>query len=333
MTMRNKATSGIPVTAGNPESELRLGISACLLGEQVRYDGGHKRDDFIVGTLGRFVQFVPVCPEVELGLATPRETIQLLRRDGTVRLVGTKSDADHTVAMKRFARRRIAEFAKLGLAGFIVKKNSPSCGMLRVKVHGPGSSAQKSGRGLFTAALMETMPLLPVEEEERLHDLRLRENFVERIFAYRRLRDLFGVRWKRGDLVRFHIAEKLLLLAHQPAAYTELGQLVAHVKDHPRKELAATYQQKFMDALARQASTGRHVNALKHMAGYLKKQLSEAEKQEVQATIEDFRYGLIPLIVPLTLLRHYVRIHEIAYLLGQAYIDPHPKELMLRNHV
>jgi uncharacterized protein YbgA (DUF1722 family)/uncharacterized protein YbbK (DUF523 family) len=314
-------------------SVIRIGISSCLLGEEVRFDGGHKRDGFIVGTLAGFVEFVPVCPEVDIGLGIPRETIRLERGTRGIRLVGTKSGDDHTTAMNTYARRKVRDLGELELCGYIVKKDSPSCGMERVKVYDRNAVPAKTGRGLYTAALMQRYPLLPVEEEGRLHDPRLRENFFERVFAYRRLRDLFAGRWRVGDLVRFHTAEKLLLLAHHPEGYRELGRLVARAKQVPRKELATRYQELYMTTLARKASTGRHVNVLQHMAGYLKKLMSGEEKREIAQVIGDFRQGLIPLVVPLTLLRHLARVHEIDYLNGQTYVDPHPKELMLRNHV
>jgi uncharacterized protein YbgA (DUF1722 family)/uncharacterized protein YbbK (DUF523 family) len=312
---------------------IRIGISSCLLGQKVRFDGGHKRDGFIVGTLARLVEFVPVCPEVELGLGTPREIIRIERRDDGLRLVAPKSGLDHTRSMQRYAKRRVAEIGRLDLSGYIVKKDSPSCGMERVKIWDRNRVPAKSGRGFFTAALMEAMPLLPVEEEGRLHDPRLRENFFERVFAHERLRRAFRPRWRLGDLVRFHTAEKLLLLAHDPKAYRDLGRLVAGAKQVARAELAERYQHDFMTALARKATVGRHTNVLQHMAGYLKKLVTPEEKSEIGAVIADFRAGLIPLIVPLTLLRHYARVHGIDYLTGQTYVDPTPKELMLRNHV
>ena len=312
---------------------LRIGVSACLLGEEVRFDGGHKRDLFVVQTLSRFVTFVPVCPEVEIGLGTPREAIRLVDRDGRLHLAGVKSGRDHTDSMLRYGERRTAELAKQGLSGYILKRDSPSCGMERVRVYSAKGLPARTGRGLFAASLLENLPLLPVEEEGRLQDSRLRENFIERVFAYRRLRYLLGGRWRVGDLVRFHTAEKMLILSHEPRAYQELGRLVAGAKAMPREEVAGSYQAVFMGALSRLATPARHTNVLQHMAGYLKKQLSPAEKRELAEVIGDFRAGLVPLVVPLTLLRHYVRLHQVAYLAGQTYLEPHPKELMLRNHV
>jgi uncharacterized protein YbgA (DUF1722 family)/uncharacterized protein YbbK (DUF523 family) len=320
--------------AGEARAEIRIGISSCLLGQNVRYDGGHKKDAFATGLLARFVTFVPVCPEVEVGMGTPRETIRLERRGDGVRLVAPKSGIDHTDAMRRWAERRVSQLEKLDLSGYVLKKDSPSCGMERVRVHGArGGPPARDGRGAFAAVLLDRLPLLPVEEEGRLHDLPLRENFVERVFAYRRLRDLFAGRWSQGDLVRFHTAEKLLVLAHEPAAYARLGRLVAGAKGRPRGEVAREYAEVYMGALAKLATRGRHANVLQHMAGYFKETASPADRAELGEAIADYRRGLVPLIVPVTLLKHHVRRHDVAYLAGQRYLEPHPKELMLRNHV
>ena len=314
-------------------SQICIGISACLLGQKVRHDGGHKRDSFLTDTFGRFVTFVPVCPEVEIGLGTPREAIHLTGTPGGIRLVAVKSGTDLTDTMSGYAERKVRELSALDLSGYILKKDSPSCGMERVKVHGPRGGVTKSGRGLFAEALLSGLPFLPVEEEGRLHDPRLRENFVERVFAYHRLRALFGGTWKLGDLVRFHTAEKLLLLAHEPAAYQALGRLVASAKGTSRSALSDEYQRIHTEAFRKLATVSRHVNVLQHMAGYFKKLISPDEKQELAGVIDEYRRGLVPLVVPLTLIRHHLKVHKVAYLEGQVYLEPHPRELMLRNHV
>ena len=311
--------------------EIRVGISSCLLGESVRYDGGHKRDRFATDVLARFFTFVPVCPELEVGMGVPREPIRLVRREGGVRLVAAKSGVDHTDAMRRFAERRVRALAKLDLCGYLVKKDSPSCGAERVRVWG-GPVPSRDGRGAFARVLMEKLPLLPVEEEGRLHDPALRESFVERVFAYRRVKDLSAGRWKLGDVVAFHSAEKLLVLAHDPAAYARLGRLVARAKDLPRGELAERYASEYLRALAKPATRGRHANVLQHMAGYFKEAAPPEDRRELADAIEDYRRGLVPLLVPLTLVKHHVRRCGVEYLARQRYLDPHPKELMLRNH-
>ncbi len=312
---------------------LRIGISTCLLGEPVRFDGGHKRDSFLVDTFGRFVEWVPVCPEVELGLGTPREALRLVRKDEVVRMVNTRSGRDITDEMRVWARARADQLAADRLVGYVLKKDSPSCGMERVKIYGGSGMAEKRGRGLFAEALMARFPDLPVEEEGRLSDPRLRENFVERVFAYRRVRALFESRWTVGGLVRFHTAHKMALLAHDRQAYDGLGRLVAGAKGADRRTLADGYRALFMRALGAMATTRKHSNVLQHIAGHLKAQLDADARAELLAAIEDYRQGLLPLIVPITLIRHHVRRCGVEYLAGQVYLDPHPKELMLRNHV
>ena len=337
---RPAAVGGAAAGDGFP---IRVGVSACLLGQNVRYDGGHKRSDFVTVSLARFVELVPVCPEVELGLGVPRPTIRLERRDGLVRLVEPKGGRDLTAEMSSYAEERVEALRHLDLCGYVLKKGSPSCGMERVRVYGAGKGGPpaRDGRGAFAAVLLERLPLLPVEEEGRLEDPALREHFVERVFAYRRLRGLLegspagassAGRFTLGDLVAFHAAEKLQLLAHDPDAYRRLGRLVAGGKELAREELARRYAEGFLGAMARPATRGRHVNVLQHMAGYFKDLASADERAEVQEAIAEYRLGLVPLVVPVTLLKHHVRRHGVAYLAGQRYLQPHPRELMLRNH-
>jgi uncharacterized protein YbgA (DUF1722 family)/uncharacterized protein YbbK (DUF523 family) len=316
----------------SPDAAIRIGVSTCLLGEHVRFDGGHKRDPFLVETFGRYVEWVPVCPEVEAGLGVPRESMRLRRNEDEVRLVTSKTGIDHTDAMRRYAARRVAGLATHELCGYVLKKNSPSCGMERVKIYGR-SGPVASGRGLFAEALLQAFPHLPVEEEGRLNDPHLRENFVERVFAYRRLRSLFNSRWTIGRVVAFHTAHKLQLMAHSPRVYAELGRLVAGAKRLARPALRASYEEQFMSALEVMATPKRHVNVLQHILGYFTDQLDGAARHELIELIADYGRGMLPLVVPLTLVRHYVRQFAIAYLQAQTYLDPHPKELMLRNHV
>lgn len=319
-----------PTPASRP---LRIGVSSCLLGNSVRYDGGHKRDLFLIDTLGKYVEWVPVCPEVELGLGIPRPTLRLLQDGDTTRLQRVSDGTDHTEAMRGFAQRRVRGLEGEDLCGYVLKKDSPSCGMERVKVYGKGTAPTRSGRGLFAQALLERFPSLPVEEEGRLHDPALRENFIERVFAYQRLQAFFCERWTVGGLVAFHSTHKLQLMAHSPAAYSRLGQLVASAKTQPRAQLRRTYEIGFMQALQIVASRARNTNVLQHMAGYFRKQLDGEGRAELAALIEEYRTGTVPLVVPLTLIRHYVRLLGVSYLEGQIYLQPHPKELMLRNHV
>jgi uncharacterized protein YbgA (DUF1722 family)/uncharacterized protein YbbK (DUF523 family) len=312
---------------------IRIGISMCLLGEKVRYDGGHKHDRFLTDTLGEFFEWVPVCPEVEVGMGTPREAIQLVQLDGDVRLLGRESKTDHTEAMRSYARRRVEQLARSKLSGYILKKDSPSCGLERVRVHHGPNRVTRAGRGLFAAAMVDRFGNLPIEEEGRLCDPQLRENWIERVFAYHRLRTLWATRWRIADLVAFHTSHKLVLLAHSPKAYQQLGRLVAGAKSRPRAELRDRYEREFMAALTKLATRGRHTNVLQHMVGYFSDQLDEASRRELLGYIEDYRRGLVPLIVPATVVAHYVRIFDVKYLKDQVYLTPHPKELALRNHV
>ena len=312
---------------------IRIGVSACLLGDEVRYDGGHKRDTFLTAVLGPLVKWVKVCPEVESGMSTPRESIRLVDEGGRIKLLTVRSGEDHTASMTAYSARKVQALEREDLCGYVLKKDSPSCGMTRVKVYAGQGPGTRTGIGVFAQALLARFPHLPVEEEGRLTDPRLRDNFIERVFAYRRLRDLFESRWTVGDLVRFHTAHKLVLLAHSTQAYTRLGRLVAAAKSTDRASLRARYTAGFMEALTAIATAKRHTNVLQHMVGYFKKTLDAASRAELLAAIDDYRLGLVPLIVPITLVRHHVRVHAVGYLAGQVYLAPHPKELMLRNHV
>lgn len=327
--------SGALAPCATGEARLRIGISTCLLGEPVRFDGGHKRDTFLLHTLGPHVEWVPVCPEVEVGLGVPREPIRLTRTgsSGGVRLVTVNTGVDLSERMRRWAARRLDALAHERLSGYVLKKDSPSCGMARVRVYGGPSGATREGRGLFAEALLARFPELPVEEEGRLGDPRLRENFIERVFAYRRLHALLSGRWTLGGLVAFHTAHKLALMAHSPRAYQALGRLVAHAAAMERADVVREYRAQFMNALAVPATPARHVNVLQHIAGYFTRQLDASAKGELLTVIDDYRRGLVPLIVPITLVRHYASRFDVSYVKGQIYLDPHPKELALRNHV
>jgi uncharacterized protein YbgA (DUF1722 family) len=267
-------------------------------------------------------------------MGTPRETLRLVQAgDDGVRMVTTRTGIDHTEAMRAWSRERLGDLETEDLSGYVLKKDSPSCGMERVKVFGHAGMPQRTGRGLFAEALLPRFPNLPVEEEGRLSDPRLRENFIERVFAYQRLRRFFAGRWTTGGLVRFHTAHKMSLLSHSTDGYNELGRLVAAAAKTPRPALRRDYESRFMRTMSQIATARRHTNVLMHMAGHLKKGLDSASRQELSACIDEYRRGLVPLVVPLTLLRHHVRQHEVAYLLGQTYLEPHPRELMLRNRV
>jgi len=310
----------------------RLGISACLLGQPVRYDSGHKRDPFCVDLLGPLVDWVPVCPEVEVGMPVPRPSVRLTGHSESPALVAERTAEDWTGRMATFAARRVEQLSRLGLDGYVTKKDSPSCGLERVRVYGSrGGPPRRDGVGAFVRVLTERLPLLPIEEEGRLHDPLLRESFVERIFAHARWQALRAAGLTRGGLVAFHTAQKLAVLAHSPEGYRKLGKLVAGAKGRPIQEVGEAYAALLLASLAVPATRGRHVNVLQHAAGYFK-EAPRGERLELEEAIADFARGHVPLVVPLTLLRSAARRHGAEYLLGQAYLDPDPRELMLRNH-
>lgn len=311
---------------------IRLGISACLLGEKVRFDGGHRLDRFLTDTLGRFVEYVPVCPEAECGLGIPREAMHLEGDPGSPRLVTIRTQRDFTERMLHWAQERVRELEGEDLCGFIFKSDSPSSGMERVKVYDDNNVPRKVGTGLFASVFMKHFPLLPVEEEGRLHDPMLRENFIERIFVARRWRDAGDRPMPFSQLLDFHTRHKLLVMAHSPKHVGDLGKLVANGKRSHLDEVCAEYHRTLMEALKRKATVKKNTNVLQHLMGYFKKQLSSDEKQELSELIEHYHQGYLPLIVPVTVIRHYVRKYDQPYLKEQYYLNPHPIELQLRNH-
>jgi uncharacterized protein YbgA (DUF1722 family)/uncharacterized protein YbbK (DUF523 family) len=313
--------------------KIRLGISSCLLGKAVRYDGGHKLDRFLTDTLGKYVEYVPVCPEVECGMPIPREAMHLAGDPESPRLVTIKNRIDKTNQMAGWAEGRVIELEKEELMGFIFKSDSPSSGMERVKVYGENGMAIRKGVGMFARIFMQHFPLLPVEEEGRLHDPGLRENFIERVFALARWRELLAGNVSLGGLLEFHTKHKLLILSHSTRNYQELGRLVAGAKKIPVQQLLESYQKLFMEALKLSATPKKNANVLMHMAGYFKNQLTSGEKAELLEIIELYRKEMVPLIVPITLVNHYVRKYDQSYLGEQYYLHPHPIELQLRNHV
>jgi uncharacterized protein YbgA (DUF1722 family)/uncharacterized protein YbbK (DUF523 family) len=313
---------------------IRLGISTCLLGENVRYDGGHKLDRFLVNTMGRFVEWVPVCPEVGIGLPIPRESMRLVGEPEAPRLIAPKSGHDYTERMQAWAWERLEALAAVKLHGFVFKRGSPSSGLYRVKVYTEAGMPSKIGTGIFPREVMKRFPLLPLEEEGRLHDMHLRENFIDRVFAYYRWTEMLEMNPTPGGLVRFHTAHKLTLMAHSPSHYREMGRLVAQAGSASWEELTEQYGRLLMEGLSVMTSPGKHANVLQHLMGFLKEELSGEDKAELLAYIEDYRHELVPLIVPLTLLRHHLSRYEVPeWVHQQFYIHPYPKELMLRNYV
>ncbi len=314
-------------------TSIKIGVSTCLLGEKVRFDGGHKHNRYITQTLGQFFEFVPVCPESECGLGIPREAMRLVGAVDAPRLLTNKTRMDHTDQMLSWAEGRLDALEKEKLCGFIFKKDSPSSGLYRVKVYNDKGQPVKTGRGLFAAAFTSRFPRIPVEEEGRLHDPVLRENFIEQVFALKRWREVLEKKKTMGNLVDFHTREKLLFMAHSPKHYREMGRLVADGKKKTASDLYDRYEGMLTEALGLRATVSKHTNVLMHVMGYFKKQLSGDEKQEVLELIGNYRSGHLPLIVPVTLLNHFVRKYSQPYLSVQTYLNPHPLDLQLRNHV
>jgi uncharacterized protein YbgA (DUF1722 family)/uncharacterized protein YbbK (DUF523 family) len=312
---------------------IRIGISSCLLGEKVRFDAGHKKDVYLTDVLGRYFEWIPVCPELEVGMGVPRESVHLAGSPDSPRMVGVKSGDDWTERMEKYSSKRVAQLAKSDLSGFILKGKSPSCGMERVRIYTDTGMPGGNGAGLFAGALLKAFPLLPVEEEGRLNDAGLRDNFIVRVFSYHRLRSLMRNRFSIGALVQFHTIHKYLLLAHSPKHYGSMGKLVAAAKNISQNTLMDEYPVLFMEGLNIKTTTKKNVNVLQHIFGFLKNHLAADEKKDIGDVIEDYRKEIIPLIVPITLLRHYIQKHNVRYILDQVYLNPHPKELMLRNHV
>jgi len=315
-----------------PANRMRVGVSACLLGARVRFDGGHKRNRYVDEVLRDYFEFVPFCPEVAVGLGTPRQPIRLVGPQQAPRVVGTRDpQIDVTDALHGYGREVARQHADL--CGMIVKQGSPSCGMERVKVYSDKGMPHAGGRGAFTATLMDSQPLLPVEEEGRLQDPVLRENFIARVFAYARWRELEQQGLSKAGLIAFHVRHKLIIMAHSPAGYGELGRLVAQAGSKPLEPLARHYIERLMRLLAERAPRKRHANAMQHLLGYLRRHLDAGDRAELLDTIEAYRKGEYPLVVPLSLLRHHFRRNPHPWVNQQLYLQPHPRELMLHNAV
>jgi uncharacterized protein YbgA (DUF1722 family)/uncharacterized protein YbbK (DUF523 family) len=316
----------------SPGGTIQLGISMCLLGEKVRFDAGHKRDRFLTDVLGEYFSWVPVCPELEVGMGVPREAVRLTGTPERPRMVGVKSGEDWTERMEIYSAKRVHDIVAKDLSGFIFKSDSPSCGMERVKVYAKNGIPLKNGRGLFTHVFMKESPLVPVEEEGRLNDARIRENFIVRVFSYHRYQQLIK-NYSRRALVEFHTVHKYLMLAHSRKHYEELGRIVAQQASMTPAELKLRYGALFMEGLSVMSSAKKNTNVLQHILGFLRESLAAEERNDILTTIEDYRKELIPLVVPLSLIKHYVKKHRVRYIEDQVYLNPHPKELMLRNHV
>jgi uncharacterized protein YbgA (DUF1722 family)/uncharacterized protein YbbK (DUF523 family) len=305
----------------NPSTRIKIGVSSCLLGEKVRWDGNHKQDAVVKNQLGRIFEWVPTCPEVEIGMGIPREAVHLTGSSKSPRMVGTTTATDWTQRMNRYSKKRSRELAKMNVCGYIFKSKSPSCGIARIPVVAKNGKTQSKGRGLFAELFIQQYPLVPFEDEDRLHDARVRENFITRVFAYHRLTQLLKGRFSLKALVKFHTAHKFLLLAHSRKHYNALGKRVAQAKQIAQAELKSRYAEEFMQALTFRSTKKKNADVLYHMLGFFKTQLSRDEKLDLIETIEDYRNELTPLIVPVTLIKRHIRKHKIDYLSDQVYLD------------
>lgn len=322
----------VPSKAGMNE-KVKIGISSCLLGKKVRYDGGHKLDHFLKDTLGRYVEWVLVCPEVESGLPVPREAMHLIGYPQSPRLVTINSGTDYTNRVHRWVKTAISASERAGLCGHVFKARSPSCGLSGVKLYAPRGTLLGTGPGIFAKMFVERFPALPVADEESLYNPAVRENYIERVIVFKRWLEYLHEDGSRGGLVSFHTVNKLLVLAHSPKHYAILGKLVAGAKQYRPDALHTEYISTLMEGLRLLASVKKNTNVLQHMAGYFKDRLSPDEKKELREIIGDYHDGRVPLAVPLTLIRHYAWKYDVEYLKKQYYVNLHSVELMLRNHV
>lgn len=314
--------------------KIKLGISRCLLGEAVRYDGGHKLDRYLRDVLGQHVEFIPICPEVECGMSIPREALRLVGDPESPRLMTNKTRIDHTDKMRAWAEQRLTQLQSEAPCGYIFKYGSPSSGMSRIKVYPEkGGPPSMKGRGIFAGMLMDRFPLLPVEDDGRMNDPALRENFIERIFTMHRWQQMLQNGLSARTFIEFHTRHKLLIMAHNVQAYRDLGKLVSQAGTSNLEILTITYLERLMSALRREAKPKQHRNVLDHCQGYFKKQLTQEERKELRDIIQQYAEGLMPRIVPITLLNHYTRKYGQEYLANQVYLNPPPAELKLMNHV
>lgn len=315
------------------ENRIKIGISACLLGENVRWNGGHARDRYLTDTIGLYVEYMRVCPEVECGLGVPRETMHLMGDLDSPRLVTSKTNIDHSDRMIEWASQRLKDLEQEDLCGFIFKNKSPSSGLYNVPVRTSKGMPQKKGRGLFARAFTEHFPLIPVEEDGRLHDPKLRETFIEQIFTLKSWRETLSTRKSIANLVDFHTRHKLLILSHSPNHSRMMGKLVAGGTSSVTRDRFEQYETLLIEALRLKTTPAKNINVLEHIMGYFKKELSSDEKKELLEIFDQYRKEYVPLIVPVTLINHYVRKYNQPYLKMQTYLNPHPVELKLRTHV
>lgn len=312
---------------------IKIGVSACLLGESVRHDRGNERDPYLTEFLAKYVEFIPLCPEMACGMGVPREPVRQVDCAGDIRLIGSDSAEDWTDRMDKWCQRILIGLEEDGLAGFILKNRSPTCGMMRSPIYSTTGKPPYKGPGFFAARLMDHFPLLPVEGDDRLNNPLLRENFIRRAFVMHRWNELLSRGMDIGRLVDFHTRHKMLIRAHDLRGYRQLGRLLGESCVFNCDEIFDTYGTMLFKSLMLKMTNNKVADVLMHAMGFFIKDIDAADKQEMQALIHAFKRGKIPLLVPVTLLNHFARKYERPYLRQQFFLNPHPAELKLLNHV
>lgn len=309
-------------------NKIKIGISACLLGEKVRYNGGHTQDRFITDTLSEFFEYQPFCPEVAIGLGVPRETMRLVKTDQGIRSIMPKTGGDYTEQLSAYADEVIPTLDQI--SGYVLKSKSPSCGMERVKVYDEkGMPSDVKGVGIYAERLQEKMPDLPIEEEGRLHDPLLKENFIKRVFVYHEWQTLVADGITADALIKFHARHKMILILHHYGESKDLGRIIAGVTDDTAPEIADEYIAGVMQTLKRMATRRHHGQVLTRIVGTINKQLDEAQKRDILDMINEYTAGELPLSAPVRLIRHYLTAIDDPYIANQSYLQPYPDSLGL----
>jgi uncharacterized protein YbgA (DUF1722 family)/uncharacterized protein YbbK (DUF523 family) len=309
---------------------MKIAVSACLLGEKVRFDGGHKHDRFVTDELGKYASFAPFCPEA-IAFGTPRPSIRLVNKESDYRVISNKNGDDLTDELIEKSYQELYKIVQNDLSGIIFKSKSPSCGMGSAKAYLENGFADSKADGVFVAICKEKFPLLPMEEEGRLQDDWLRENFIMQLFAYNSFEVLKKSNPTIKMLVDFHTKNKFLLQAKDEKIYRVLGNIVGNHEKLPFDELLSNYEYNFKTAIAKKSSIKRNRNVLEHMSGFFKNELSSVEKETLHEQIEEYAQKIVPIVVPLSTIKLYAKKYNNEYLLGQVFLDPYPKELALRS--
>jgi len=313
-------------------AKINIGVSACLLGRKVRFDGGHKCSRFVTEALAGHFEFVAFCPEVAIGMGTPRQPIRLVGDASDPQAVGVRTpELNVSQPLQNYGKKVAGNIHTL--CGFIFKKDSPSCGMERVKVYNDKGIPQRSGTGLFAREIVKANPLLPVEEEGRLNDAELRDNFITRVYVYARWKSLLAGGLSKSGLLEFHARHKYLLMSHSVVVYQQLGRVLSDLSRGSLNDIADSYIIRLMQTLSKPATRKRHANVLHHLLGYLKRDLDSDHRSDLSETIDAYRRGEYPLVVPIRLLQHHFSAHPHPYIKHQVYLNPHPQALLLRNNL